>query len=130
MEEELAYIKSLGNVSYEIKQQKLIIFREKKRQEEEEKAKIKVAAGKKDAPVVTTNTTASEEIDTDLQLEDGSLEFVPGTNVLKNKPEDKIVIKEEVKKGEPDFKSVSELDLSKIEVPRQEMGSFQLDEKS
>ena len=30
MEEELAYIKSLGNVSYEIKQQKLIIFREKK----------------------------------------------------------------------------------------------------
>jgi len=128
MEEELAYIKSLGNVSYEIKQQKLIIFREKKRQEEEEKAKIKVAAGKKDAPVATTNTNASEEIDTDLQLEDGSLEFVPGTNVLKNKPEDKIVIKEEIKNGKSDFTSVSELDLSKIEVPSQEMGSFQLDE--
>ena len=127
MEEELAYIKSLGDISYEIKQQKLALFREKKRQEKEE-AKIKVAAGKKDAPVATTNTTASEEIDTDLQLEDGSLEFVPGTNVLKNKPEDKIVIKEEIKNGKPDFTSVSELDLSKIEVPRQEMGSFQLDE--
>ena len=70
----------------------------------------------------TTSTYPKSSIDYVVgELENGKQELT--LSVLGHNPkdiklevtEDKIVIKEEVKKGEPDFKSVSELDLSKIE---------------